>query len=105
MKKLLLIIFIFLCGILFQPAQAEPDLRDYNGVELPSGTFIPVISMQEFSTLITDERTPLKFISTNDIFLFETNIIPKGTMFFDMIEKKNQPIIETDSSMVVRITN
>lgn len=104
MKKLLLIIFIFLCGIIFQPAQAEPELRDYNGVELPSGTFIPVISMQEFSTLITDETTPLKFISTNDIFLFETNIIPKGTMFFGRIEKKNEPIIGTNGSMVVRIT-
>lgn len=103
MKKLLLIIFIFICGM-FQSVLAEPDLRDYNGVEVPSGTFIPVISMQEFSTLITDERTPLKFISTNDIFLFETNIIPKGTIFFGKIEKKNEPILGTNASMVVRIT-
>lgn len=103
MKKLLIIIFIFICG-LFQSVLAEPDLRDYNGVEVPAGTFIPVISLQEFSTLATDYTTPLRFISTNDIFLFETNIIPKGTMFFGKIEKKNEPIVGTNASMVVRIT-
>lgn len=103
MKKILLIIFIVILG-LFQSVSAEPDLRDYNGVELPSGTFIPVISMQEFSTLASDEKTPLHFISTNDIYLFESNVIPKGTMFFGSIEKKNEPIVGTNASMVVRIT-
>ena len=81
MKKILSLIFIIVLGV-FQSVCADPDLRDYNGVELPSGTFIPVISMQEFSTLASDEKTPLRFISTNDIFLFESNVIPKGTMFF-----------------------
>ena len=103
MKKILLIIFIVILG-LFQSVSAEPDLRDYNGVELPSGTFIPVISMQEFSTLASDEKTPLHFILTNDIYLFESNVIPKGTMFFGRIEKKNEPIVGTNASMVVRIT-
>lgn len=103
MKKILLIIFIVMLGV-FQSVSAEPDLRDYNGVELPSGTFIPVISMQEFSTLASDEKTPLRFISTNDIYLFESNIIPKGTMFFGRIEKKNEPIVGTNASMVVRIS-
>ena len=103
MKKILLLIFIIILGV-FQSVCADPDLRDYNGVELPSGTFIPVISMQEFSTLASDEKTPLRFISTNDIFLFESNVIPKGTMFFGHIEKKNEPIVGTNASMVVRIT-
>lgn len=103
MKKLIIILFILICGI-FQIVSAEPDLRDYDGIEVPSGTFVPVISMQEFSTLATDFKTPLKFISTNDIFLFESNVIPKGTAFFGHIEKKNEPIVGTNSSMVVRLT-
>ena len=103
MKKILSLIFIIVLGV-FKSVCADPDLRDYNGVELPSGTFIPVISMQEFSTLASDEKTPLRFISTNDIFLFESNVIPKGTMFFGRIEKKNEPIVGTNASMVVRIT-
>lgn len=100
MKKILLI-FVFLFGL---TVLAEPELRDYNGIELPQGTFIPVISMQEFSTLATDEKTALTFISTNDIYLFDANIIPKGTKFFGHIEKKNEPIIGTNGSMVVRLT-
>jgi len=103
MNKIITLIFIIFLS-LSQVALAEPDLRDYDGIELPAGTFIQVVSMQEFSTLTTDYTTPLKFVSTNDIYLFETNIIPKGTIFFGKIEKKNEPIIGTNGSMVVRIT-
>ncbi len=103
MKKLLTILFIIFIGI-FQTASADPELRDYDGIEVPAGTFIQVISMQEFSTLNSDEKTPLKFVATNDTYLFETNVIPKGTMFIGKIEKKNEPIIGTNASMVVRIT-
>ena len=103
MKKIITLIFIFLFGI-FQTASADPELRDYDGIEVPEGTFIQVISLQEFSTLNSDEKTPLKFVSTNDIYMFDTNVIPKGTIFFGKIEKKNEPIIGTNASMVVRIT-
>lgn len=103
MKQIITFIFVLIFSIT-NPVFAEPDLRDYDGIELPSGTFIPVISMQEFSTLATDYTIPLKFVSTNDIYMFETNIIPKGTMFFGHIEKKNEPIIGTNASMVIRIT-
>ena len=103
MKKLLFI-FIAIIFLMFQPVAAEPDLRDYSGIELPEGTFIQVISMQEFSTLTTDYTTPLEFIATNDTYMFDSNIIPKGTKFIGKIEKKNEPIIGTNASMVVRIT-
>lgn|SRR5574344_303290 len=102
MKRFLIILIMFftLAGI----ATADPELRDYDGIEVPTGTFIPVISMQEFSSQYSDETTPLKFISTNDIYLFDTDVIPKGTAFFAHIEKKNEPIVGTNASMVVRIT-
>lgn len=103
MKKLLLTLFIFIFGAM-QTTLADPELRDYNGVELPAGTFIQVISLQEFSTLSSDEKTPLKFIANNDTFLFNTNVIPKGTVFFGKIETKHEPIIGTNASMTVRIT-
>ncbi|MGN1153748.1 MAG: hypothetical protein ACI4S3_06940 [Candidatus Gastranaerophilaceae bacterium] len=103
MKKILFI-FIAIIFSMFQSVSAEPDLRDYNGIELPEGTFIQVISMQEFSTLATDYKTPLEFIATNDTYMFDSNIIPKGTKFIGKIEKKNEPIIGTNASMVVRIT-
>lgn len=78
-------------------------LRDYDGVEIPKGTFIQVVNTQEISTAYSDEGTPVRFVSTNDLFLYETNIIPKNTEFFGIIEKINEPIIGTNGSMVIKI--
>lgn len=89
-----------ICGY----CQDEPELRDYDGIELPKGTFIQVVSLQEFSTAYCDSNTPLKFVSSNDTFIHETKAIPKGTEFFGYIEKINEPVIGTNSSMVVKIT-
>ena len=91
MKKILITLFIFIFGII-QTALADPELRDYNGVELPAGTFIQVISLQEISTLSTDEKNTLKFMATNDTYLFESNLIPKGTVFFGKIEKLREKL-------------
>ena len=104
MKKLLAIIFtIFvISGVV---AIAEPQLsRDYDGIEVPVGSFIPVMSLQDFSTAYSDSTNELKFVCYNSVYEFETVIIPKGTIFYGYIEKKNEPIIGTHASMVVRIT-
>lgn len=105
MKKL----FIIFCSILllFGICHAEEymDLpRDYDGVEMPANSFIPVITLQDFSTAYSDETNELRFVCNNDIYQFEEVIIPKGTMFYGHIEKKNEPVIGTHASMVVRIT-
>lgn len=102
MKRILTIICIIFTGF-FTIALALPELRDYNGVELPAGTFVPVASLQEFSTANSDYRTPLHFVATNDIYLFETNVIPQNTVFSGAIEKKNEPIIGTNASMTIKI--
>lgn len=108
MKKLLLILVLLL---VFQTAQAEEDLpniqlplRDYHGIILPAGTFIPVMNAQEISTQNCQEGYKVKFISTNDMFLHDTNIIPKDTIFYGYIEKINDPVIGTNASMKIRIS-
>ena len=103
MKKitaLIFSIFLFIFAV-----QAEPYLsRDYDGIEVPAGSFIPVMSLQDFSTAYSDSTNQLKFVCYSDVYEFETVIIPKGTIFYGFIEKKNEPIIGTHASMVVRIT-
>ncbi len=103
MKKLLvLILAIFFVSCM---VKAEPELtRDYDGIEMPAGSFIPVISLQDFSTAYSDSTNELKFVCYNDVYEFETVIIPKGTVFYGFIEKKNEPVVGTHGSMVVRIT-
>lgn len=107
MKKLLITIFILILGLVLKPccfAAQQEGLRDYNAIQLAKGTFIPVISTQEISTQYCDEGTQVKFISTTDLYLYETIVIPQDTEFYGYIEKLNEPIIGTNASMMIKIT-
>jgi len=79
-------------------------LRDYHGIIIPAGTFIPVMNAQEISTQNCQEGYKVRFISTNDLFLHDANIIPKDTVFYGYIEKINDPVIGTNASMKIRIS-
>lgn len=104
MKKILSVLFIIITVSVCRCfADENYGLRDYDGIELARGTFIPVISAQEISTAYCDVRTPVKFISTSDLYLYETNVIPQNTEFFGYIEKLNEPIVGTNASMVIKI--
>ena len=75
MKKLITTLFIILGLICFAKAEDQIDniqlpMRDYDGIELPSGTFIQVISVQDISTQYCPENYKVKFISTNDLSKF-----------------------------------
>jgi hypothetical protein len=96
--RLLVLIFLLIVNVVHASA---PALRDYDEYKIPTGYFIPVINLQEFSTAYTEEGELLRFATTSDIFLFDKNVIPKGTNLVGSIEKKNEPIIGTNASMKV----
>ena len=98
MKKFLTLIFTLLCSTVFA---AEVNLREYDEFDIPAGTHIPVISLQEFSTAYCEEGDSVKFITSSDIYLYNKNIIPQGTKLTGFIEKKNEPIIGTNAAMRV----
>lgn len=105
MKKLFFVLFIFIfiaSNVCF--ADENCDMRDYNGIELAKGTFIPVINAQEISTAYCDVGTVVKFISTSDLYLYETNILPQNTEFFGYIEQIHEPVVGSNASMVIRIS-
>lgn len=99
---LALVLFCIALGACF--AGENNDLRDYDGIELAKGAFIPVISAQEISTAYFDEGSSVKFISTSDLYLYETNVIPQNTEFFGYVEKINEPVVGTNASMVIKVT-
>lgn len=106
MKRFLLSLFLLIAAFATFCAcfaQDNLDLRDYEGIEIPTGSFIPVISEQEISTAYCEEGTQVKFISTNDLYLYETNILPKDTEFLGYIEKINEPVVGTNASMKIKI--
>ena len=100
LKRFIAIILSLFIGV---SIASEPKLRDYNEYQIPKGYFIPVMSLQEFSTAYTEEGEPLRFITTNDIYLFDKNVIPQGSKLTGYIEKKNEPIKGTNASMTVFI--
>lgn len=110
MKRLILtlILIFFAAGLCVNAVEVNDSrnlvLRGYDGVELPAGTFIQVINLKEFSTKYCDESTRVSFAATNDTFMQEMKLIPKGTIFYGFIEKMNEPIVGTNASMVVKIT-
>lgn len=104
------IVFILIVNTQHQTKAEEPlqniqlEMRNYDEIILPVGTFIPVINLQEISTETCPEGYKVKFIATNDLFMYETNIIPKNTEFYGYIEKINEPVVGTNASMKVKIT-
>ena len=80
------------------------ETRGYDLVEVPAGTFIPVSSSQEISTEYCPEGFKVRFTSTNDLYMYETNIIPQNTTFYGFIEKLNEPVIGTNAAMTIKIT-
>lgn len=100
LKRLIILSLTLFVGACFA---TEPMLKDYDEYQIPSGYHIPIMSLQEFSTAITEEGEKLKFLTTNDIYLFNKNIIPQGTKLEGYIEKKNEPIRGTNASMKVFI--
>jgi hypothetical protein len=71
LKRFIAVILSLCIGV---SLASEPSLRDYNQYQIPKGYFIPVMSMQEFSTAYTEEGEPLNFITTNDIYMFDKKI-------------------------------
>lgn len=100
LKRLLILFLFFITSLAYA---SELILRDYDEYQIPKGYHIPIISLQEFSTAYTEEGEKLDFITTNDIYLFDKNVIPQGTKMTGYIEKKNEPIRGTHASMKIFI--
>lgn len=100
LKRIFTIVAIFITCVCFA---SEPVLKDYYEYQIPAGYFIPIMSLQEFSTAYTEEGEELNFVTTNDIYLFNKNVIPQGSKLKGYIEKKNEPVRGTNAAMKVFI--
>ena len=100
LKKFFIVISILLIGLCYAEV---PELRGYNEYKIPAGYFLEIMPLQEFSTAYTEEGEQLNFVTTNDLYLFNKNVIPQGTKLTGYIEKKNEPIRGTNAAMTVFI--
>lgn len=107
MKKILILFGLLLivpCVKSEEIPNIQLEMRDYSEIIIPQGTFIPVMNTQEISTQTCSEGYKVKFIATNDLYMHDTNIIPKDTEFYGYIEKINAPVIGTNAAMKIRIS-
>ena len=114
MKRLLLILLIgmlsFYNGSIAAEEENEPaiedvqlELRSFDVVEVPAGTFIPVVSAQEISTQYCPVGYKVRFTSTNDLFMHEANILPENSEFYGYVEQIHEPVVGTHASMIIKI--
>ena len=79
------------------------DMRASDAITIPAGIVIPVINMQEISTETCPIGYKTKFVTTNDIYIDEVNVIPENSEFSGYIEKINEPVVGTNASMKIKI--
>ena len=104
-RLIYIFVVVFLLNALVSFAVDDLQLRDYTPIVVPKGTFVQVINLQEFSTEYNDDTTKyLKFAATDDTYMYDTVVVPKGTIIQGEIEKVNEPIVGTHASMIVKLT-
>ena len=101
LKNLLLIlVFIVLifCGMktTAEETQTVQKLRE--------GTFIKVLVIDELSTLTADIGDEVKFLNLQDLYLYETNAVPKNTEIFGEVEDVLEPVQGRDGAVKILIT-
>ena len=83
MKKLFsLILIIFFFFISSETVRSEEEV---NVQKLRAGAFVKVMPLEEISTLTADIDDEVKFINIQDLYVYETNAIPEGTIFYGEI--------------------
>lgn len=106
MKRILLIaalLFTTACFAEDTIPEVQFEIRDYDAIELATGTFIPVMNTSEVSTQNCPEGFKTMFIATNDLYLNDTNVVPVNTVFYGFVEDLHEPVIGTNGSMKIRI--
>ena len=103
------VLFISIIGINYTKADegiqnVQLEMRNYDAITLSTGTFIPVINLQGISTETCPEGYKVKFQGTDDLYLNETLVIPRGTYFEGYIEKINEPVIGTNATLKIKIS-
>ena len=71
--------------------------------KLRAGTFVKVMTLNEFSTLTADAEDEVQFANIQDMYVYETNAIPEGTIFYGEIEDVREPVEGKDGALKISI--
>ena len=108
MKRFLSSFFIlFLCisGFLcFVPkSYGETHLRNYKSIKLAKGSFLKAISQRDISTSTVKVGDIQYFTNPEDVFVGESKIIPKNSVYLGEIEQVIEAVEGINASMKIKI--
>lgn len=69
-----------------------------------SGTFAKVLVPNEISTLMADIDDEVWFLNTQDMYIYETNVLPQGTKIYGEVEDIREPVEGRDAAIKILIT-
>ena len=72
-------------------------------LKIKEGTFIKVMVPIEFSTLTSDVGDEVWFINIQDMYIYETNVIPENTKIYGEIEDLLEPVQGRDGAIKIQI--
>ncbi len=99
-KKIKIILFII--AFMFVALKSYAQEQDID-VKLRAGTFLKVINLAEFSTLTSDIDDEAVFMNTQDMYVYETNVIPENTKIYGEVEDVLEPMEGRDGAIKVKI--
>ena len=99
LKKLFLSFISLVCLTLL----AVHSVDEQQCVAIKAGTFIKVLNLNEFSSLMADADDELMFLNTQDMYIYETNVIPENTRIYGVVEEVLEPVEGKDGAIKVSI--
>ncbi len=100
--KLFLICFFCFFILIFNRINSVSS-EEETVMKIRAGAFIKVMTRDEFSTLTSDIGDEVLFINTQDMYVYETNAIPKDTIFFGEIEDVKEPVDGRDGALKILV--
>ncbi len=95
------ILTLFLTGIL--QAYSETQLRDYKAISLVKGSFLKAVSLREISTSTAKVGNLEYFINPEDVYIGETNVIPKNSLYIGRVESVTEAVEGINAAMKIKI--
>ena len=95
-KHLLLYILLFIAFFAVIPICKAVSIRE--------GTFIKVTVPYEISTLLYDKGDRVCVYNSSDIYLYETNALPEGSVICGFVEDLLEPVQGRNAAIKIRMT-
>lgn len=78
-------------------------LLPVRAVSIREGTFIKVVNPSEISTLLYDVGDKVCMINSTDIYVYETNAIPEGSLVCGYVEDLLEPVAGKNAGIKIKM--